>query len=377
MKRTVPGEGPATDVRIVLLFPVLDFGGIESRAVIQARGMAARYPRLRFCCFADEGWAAGEIRALGVPVDVLEASPSVRNPRATWRLWRYLSRWRPDVLHASSGAMTVHGLLAGTAAGVPVRIVEEVGIPSRGRVGRWLFPFLYRLATCVIGVSDAVVVHLINQDGVPPAKARRIYNAIEDRFLELRDHAPSPDTFRIFAAGRLAPVKGHADLLQALAPLLRGEDMVTLQIAGDGSELRALHRLASELRIAERVTFCGHRTDVPELLAACDLFVLPSRSEGFGLAVVEAMAVGVPIIATSVGGVPEVVPSWAQEWLVPPGDVEKLRAAVRRMVAIAPDDRAMMGQRLREHAVAHFDPQQYVANLEALYAELLAEARRR
>lgn len=273
--------------------------------------------------------------------------------------------------------MTVHGLLAGTAAGVPVRIVEEVGIPARGRVGRRLFPTLYRLATCVIGVSDAVVSYLVGQDGVPPAKARRIYNAIEERYMELRDRAPSSDGFRIFAAGRLAPVKGHADLLRAVAPLLSDETLVTLQIAGDGSEWSALHRLASELQIAERVTFYGHRTDVPELLATSDLFVLPSRSEGFGLAVVEAMAVGVPVVATRVGGVPEVVPAWASEWLVPPGDVEGLRSAVIRMLAMAPEYRAAMGQRLREHAVAHFGPEQYVANLEALYAELLAEASRR
>ena len=353
---------------VVRVYPVLDFGGIESLAVIQAAGWP-REDTLRYCCFADAGSAAETIRGLGFTVDELGTAPSVRNPRALWRLWRYLRHHQPAIVHAVSGAMTVHGLLAARLAGVPVRIVEEVGIPTRGRAGTIIFPWLYRLATCVIGVSDAVVDYLIEQDGVPRSKARRIYNAIEQRYVEAStrtDHA----TFTILVAGRLAPVKGHADLINALAPTLRDGD-VSLQIAGDGAERQPLKDLTQELDVGDSIEFLGYRSDLPDLLAACDVFVLPSRMEGFGLAVVEAMAAGVPVVATRVGGVPEVVPDWASDYLVPAEDPVAMRTAVERVRVLSEQERRELGGRLRDHAVQHFGPERYVRELQDLYAELL------
>ena len=367
---TVARNGRARDrSTTVLLFPVLDFGGIESRAVIQAEGMAARGANVRVCCFADDGSAASAIRAVGVPVDVIGTRPSVRNPRALWRLWRYLRAHEVAILHTVTGAMTVHGMLAGFFAGVPVRIVEEVGIPDRGPFGRVLFPFFYRLATCVIGVSDSVVTFLVEEDGVEPRRARRVYNAIDSRFLE--DYPRNADdTFRILTAGRLAPVKGHADLLHALAPLLSRTENVALSIAGEGSERTSLEALVRALGIERQVEFLGYRSDLPELLAASQLFVLPSRMEGFGLAVVEAMAARVPVVATRVGGVPEVFPDWAQEWLVDPGDLQALGQAIERVRALGPAERDDMGSRLRDHAAYQFGPARYIAELDSLYREL-------
>ena len=356
---------------VVVVFPVLDFGGIESRAVIQA----ACWPTddaLRFCCFADAGSAAATVRGLGFIVDELGTAPSVRNPRALWRLWRYLRYHRPAIVHAVSGAMTVHGLLAATLAGVPVRIVEEVGIPTRGRVGRVIFPWLYRLATCVIGVSDAVVDSLVVHEGVPRMKARRIYNAIEQRYVKASTRTDHP-TFTILTAGRLAPVKGHADLIRALAPTLLEGD-VRMQIAGDGAERQQLNDLARQLDVGELIEFLGYRSDLPDLLAACDVFVLPSRMEGFGLAAVEAMAAGVPVVATRVGGVPEVVPDWASDFLVAAEDPVAMRTAVERVRSLSEQERREMGGRLRDHAVQHFGPERYVRELQDLYAELLDRA---
>ena len=356
---------------VVRVFPVLDFGGIESRAVIQAMSWLPDQA-LRFCCFAEAGSAAVTIRNLGFAVDELGTPPSVRNPRALWRLWRYLRHHRPLVVHAVSGAMTVHGLLAATLARVPVRIAEEVGIPNRGRVGRIAFPWLYRLATCVIGVSNAVVEFLVERDGVPRSKVRRVYNAIELRYFAPISRS-STELFTILAAGRLAPVKGHADLLAALAPLLRGEKAL-LRIAGDGPEQERLVALAAELGVSDTVEFLGFRSDLPELMRAADLFVLPSRMEGFGLAVVEAMAAGVPVVATHVGGVPEVVPDWAVDELVGPGDPAAMRAAIERVLDMSEQQRRDIGMQLRDHAVEHFGPERYVRQLQELYAELTAAA---
>ena len=350
-----------------MLLPVLDFGGIESRAIIQAAHWPTD-PPLRFCCFTDAGSAASAIREMGYPVDELGTRPSVRNVRGLWQLWRYLRRRRPNVVHGVSGSMTVHGLVAARLAGVPIRLAEEVGIPTRGTLGRLLFPWTYRLASCVIGVSDAVVDHIVEHDGVPRSKVRRIYNAVERRFFEAGARYQEP-RFTILTAGRLAQVKGDRDLLVALAPMLRSGE-VTLRIAGDGPERGRLSALTREMGLGDAVEFLGFRSDLPSLLAGADLFVLPSRMEGFGLAVVEAMAAGVPVVATNVGGVPEVVPGWASDALVAPGDEKAMRAAVERVWALPEAERRGLGARLREHAAVNFGPERYVQELLDLYGEL-------
>ena len=361
-------------IRVVLLVPVLDFGGIETRTVLQASHSSGTRIDLKVCCFEDAGRAARAIRACGITVDELGTTPSVRNPSALYRLIRYLHRTDVDVLHTVTGAMTVHGMLAGRIAGVPVRIAEEVGIPRRGKLGQRLFPYLYRQASCVIGVSDAVIEHIVAEDGVPPDKARRVYNAIEPRYFEQPVRRRLDETFEILTAGRLDPLKGHADLVNALAPWLRDSADVRLRIAGDGAERSSLGSLIADLGIADQVELMGYRSDLPELLAETDLFVLPSRSEGFGLAVVEAMAARVPVVATRVGGVPEVFPEWAADWLVPPSDPTSLRLAVQRVRAMPRREREQLGARLHAHAKEHFAVEAYVAEIEALYSELLSRS---
>jgi glycosyltransferase involved in cell wall biosynthesis len=364
-------RGPRDAHGVVLLVPVLDFGGVESRIVIQAAGMATSPFHLRVCCFEQDGRAADLVRDLGVPVDVLGTRPTVRNPVGLLRLWRYLRHHRPSILHARTGAMTVQGLVAASLARVPVRIAEEVGIPTRGAFGRVLFPLIYRLATCVIAVSSSVAEYLEAHDGVPRRKVRRVYNAVDARHFTPVER-PARTTVDVLSVGRLVPVKAFDVLIEAMAPLLREPGTrLRLTIAGDGAERERLVKLAEAFGVAEQVRFLGHRTDVPDLLASADVFVLSSRSEGFALAVVEAMAARVPVIATSVGGVPEVVPTWAAEWLVDADDPLALRAAIDRMRHLRPEVRDELGERLRAHAQERFGPGQYVERLGSLYAELL------
>jgi glycosyltransferase involved in cell wall biosynthesis len=352
---------------VLLLFPELDFGGVESLAIMQVRAMGDRC--LRVCALDRDGRAASEIRRTGVLVDVLCTAASIRNPIATWRLWRYLRRTRPLIIHARTGAMTFHGLVAATLARVPVRIVEEVGTPSRGRVGRVVFPWLYRLATCVVAVSDSVADYLVCHDGVPEEKIRRIHNAIDDRFFSCQPSSGG-DRFRIVVVGRLVPVKGIDVLLEAVAPLLRSDPEVSVTVVGDGPERGRLEQFAADLRISSSVEFPGYRADIAGLLEKADVFVLPSWSEGLPLALAEAMAAGIPVIATRVGGVPEVVPEWAGEWLVPAGDPSALLGAVGRMRGLDPARRRELGERLRDHADGEYSSRRYVAEMGSLYDEL-------
>jgi glycosyltransferase involved in cell wall biosynthesis len=365
------------DVKLVLVAPVLDFGGVESRIVIQCRLMSEEFGELRVCSLSGDGHAAGQARDLGISVDVLGIDPALRNPRAMFALWRYLRAHQPDIVHATTGAMTINAVGAAFLAGVPIRIAEEVGIPRRGRLGRRIFPLAYRAATVVVGVSDAVVRYLIQNDGVPESKAVRIYNTADDSYFRLqRPSVRAGGPIRVVSVGRLVPDKAYDILLRASQRAILNGSMV-LCLVGDGPLRVELEELASALDISAGVTFLGRSDDVAGELTGADIFVLPSRSEGLPLALVEAMAARLPVIATAVGGIPEILgDSTISNWMVPPDDAAALENALFRMVALSEHERADLGEQAHRIATDGFGQERYKSELLQLYAAALAHLNR-
>jgi glycosyltransferase involved in cell wall biosynthesis len=356
---------------LIIVVPTLDYGGLESQTVVHVKELVGTFRSIRVCCFHEAGLAAEEIRRLGVPVDVLNVTPSVRNFRATVALVRYLFRHKADVIHTRTGAVSFHGLLASLVVRTPVRVAEEVGLPERPRrMGRFVFPILYRLATGVIGVSDSVVDFLIEADRVNPERVVRIYNSVDASFFS-NEPREEPRGFRIVTVGRLATVKAHDCLIRSVAPLVSEDPDVSLVIVGDGPERKRLTQLSQELSVSSAVHFAGHQSGIAEVLRSASVFVLSSTSEGLGIALLEAMASKVPVISTAVGGVPEVMGPVASEWLVEPGDETALTESLRRMKAMSSEERALIGARLSQHALATFSVQRYKAELVSLYSTLL------
>ncbi len=167
---------------------------------------------------------------------------------------------------------------------------------------------------------------------------------------------------------RLDAQKGHPTLLEAIAEL---PDALFL-FAGDGPERAALEARAAELGVAERVLFLGRREDVPQLLAACDVFALPSLYEGSSLAVLEAMAAGIPIVSSAIGGTEELIEDGRSGLLVPPGDAPALAAALRRALA-DPELRSELAARARERVDAGLTREQNAARAAGVYRQLLGE----
>lgn len=367
-------EGRLPKSRLVLLVPVLDFGGVESRILIQAEEMQSRVGEVRICTFWKAGAAAERLRGQGIPVDVLGVDPSIRNPRATVRLRAYLRKHKPDILHACIGEANWHGLIAGALAGVPVRIVEEVGMPFRSALTQRAFPWLYRLAHCVVGVSQATCDFLAGPDGADPAKVRLVYNAADAAFFEsppVDERAPE-SPFRVLAVGRLDPVKNQTMLIRAFAGLRKQVSTAELYIAGEGPSRSELEMLIRSLNVGDHVRLLGFRSDVRELLAQADLFVLPSHSEGHPIALVEAMACELPVLASDVGGVGEVIHELGEEYLLSPTDEAGWTAAMTLMAVKTPGERKALGRQARQLVIERFSPETYVANLVALYEDLLS-----
>jgi N-acetyl-alpha-D-glucosaminyl L-malate synthase BshA len=185
----------------------------------------------------------------------------------------------------------------------------------------------------------------------------------------LRASLAAPGDLVLLHASNFRPVKRIPDVVRVFAAVARARPAVLLML-GDGPEVAAAHRMARELGVADRVHFLGVHEDVAPLLSAADVFLLPSETESFGLAALEAMACEVPVVATCVGGLPEVIEHGRTGWLCPPGDIEGMAAACLRLAD--PATHATMASQARHRAVTAFGAARVVPRYEALYREVLA-----
>ncbi len=364
---------PHSRPTVVRLIPVLDFGGVESIFVLQSKLIDPAVFDFRVCTFWKKGAAAREVEATGVQVDDLGVDPAIRNPRATLALARYLRRLRPDVVHASIGEANFHAALVGRLAGVPVTIIEEQGLPARGRAARWAHTALYRRVDAIVGVSGTSCAYLIDKEHAPRQRVHRIYNCARSEFFGARP--PKATTGRPFTAlvvGRLVEVKNHERLLRAFAEVVKRHPTARLQIAGDGPLRERTELLLKELALTNNVELLGFRSDVLTLLRAADVFLLPSLSEGCSLALAEAMASGTPVIGSMAGGIPEVMQDVGREWLVAPTDIGGWASALTRMIELSDEQRDDLGARAAKVA-QRFSPEAHIAEVQGLYGNLLRD----
>jgi glycosyltransferase involved in cell wall biosynthesis len=191
-----------------------------------------------------------------------------------------------------------------------------------------------------------------------------------------RQFAPEPGTQILLSVGRLSQEKGHAELLRAMAAIRKTHPVppVRLVLAGDGPEAASLKALCSELNLRDSVIFAGHQTDVRPFYAMADVFVLPSHSEGSPNVLLEAMDANLPIVATAVGGIPEMVTSGETALLTPARDVEALSASLLRMLADRPL-RLRLADAARAVLLRH-SPERYFQNLAAVFRDVAAQAPR-
>jgi glycosyltransferase involved in cell wall biosynthesis len=303
----------------------------------------------------------------------------VRRPISPWRdlaglveLVRLLRRERPDILHANSSKAGVLGRLAAVLAGVPIRIFTVHGWAFSAHSGA--ASLLYHaadrlmrpLTTATICVSERERARGLEARTCIPERTTVILNAVDVARVPRAGHDGAGP--RIVSVGRLAAPKDFRTLVRALALLPRGA--AEALIVGDGPDRAQLEAEIARLGLAEQVLLAGERRDVPELLARADLFVLSSRSEGLPVSVLEAMAAGLPVIASSVGGLPELVADGETGMLVEAGDVDDLAAALRLLLA-EPSLRRRLGAAGRARAEERFGLERFRrAHLELYSAEL-------
>jgi glycosyltransferase involved in cell wall biosynthesis len=286
---------------------------------------------------------------------------------------RMLRRTQVDLVHAHEFTTAVYGAAAARIIGKPYVITMH---GAQTVLNAWrrraALAWAFKGSRATVGVSDDTTRFMERTLKLRPGIVTTVRNGIPVRpgsGAGVRTELGiQPGEVLLVAVGNLVPRKGHRVLLEALKPLA-GSDLPPwrLVIAGRGKQKEPLQQLANELGIAGRVHLLGHRDDIPDLLAAADVFVMPSLWEGLPLAILEAMFAGKPVIASAISGIPEAIESGVQGLLVPAGDAPSLSRALRELLG-DPARRAAFGAAGRRRAEAEFTIEHMTDAYERLYA---------
>jgi glycosyltransferase involved in cell wall biosynthesis len=343
---------------VLLAITLAEVGGAQSYVAALLPALAERYDVV-LAAFGEGPLreAAARAGARFVPLEhVRRPINPLRDLAGLVELTRLMRRERPQVLHASSSKAGVLGRVAATLARVPVRFFTVHGWAFSAYSG--LSGLVYRVADRLMAPLTTVTICVSEQElaaGLEAGACRRessvvIHNAVDVAAAPRSGHdRPVP---RLIAVGRLKAPKDFMTLVRALAELPAGSFQGL--IVGDGPDRAEVEAEIRRLGLEENVVLAGERSDVPELLAASDVFVLSSRSEGLPVSVLEAMAAELPVVASAVGGLAELVEDGVTGLLVPAGDERALAEALGRLVE-DPEQRRSLGAAGRARAEAQFD----------------------
>jgi glycosyltransferase involved in cell wall biosynthesis len=343
-----------------------DPGGTERQMIELVRRLNPARWAVHIACFHTRGaWFS---RASEVAASVAEFPvTSFQSPRALKHLWAF-ARWcraqKIAVAHTTELYSNIFGLPGAALAGVPVRIGNRREInPDKSAAQIAMQRAGYSVAHKIVANSKAAADRL-RAEGVPSRKIAVIPNGLDVDGVQPRQARPR--LRRIAVVANLRPEKGHDVLLDAAVEVLRRFPDTHIECVGGGPLLDALIGRAEARGLLHAVTFLGQRDDVPARLADADLFVLPSRSEAFPNAVLEAMAAGLPIVASGVGGIRELIADDRTGLLVPAGDPPALADRLCRLMA-DPALAARLGDAARADAHARYSFERMVAAFERLY----------
>jgi L-malate glycosyltransferase len=368
-------------LRILHAVETLEIGGTETQAVQTAVRQAAAGHDVTVACLRSEGPLFTVLQEACISVTEFRKRRKLLSIQGLWQLFRltcFLRRYRFDVLHCHDLMSNLLGVPAARLARTPKIISSRRYLDLEWWSG-WprtrIASFVYRLSHHVIVNSASIRDLLVNRDKISRQKISVFPNGIDiERFLTAKHKDPelsflsSSSTIVAVVANMYSPVKGHSTLIKAAVEVCRHFPNVLFALIGDGKERPNLEKQVKDAGVSKNFLFLGSRKDVPQLLACCAISVLPSDSEGFPNALLEAMAARLPVIATSVGGVPEVIANEVTGLLVPPANPSALSAAILRLLN-EHEVRNRLADAGHTHLVEHFSFGRLTNSLEALYRQ--------
>ena len=328
---------------------------------------------------------AADLKRIGLAVDFIPV-PNLRHPLNLFRILRYFRLHRPQLVHTQLEFSDILGTLAARILGIPSLSTIHVLDTSAERISKVLRVKLRRFVlgkfcSRIIAVSEKTRAHHLKPGGLDPKRITTVYNGIDIlRFKNINEseitktkrllHLPLNRKIIVTVAVLREP-KGIQYMINALPLILEHFPDVHYLIVGDGSYGITLKDLALALSLQDHITFAGHRTDIPNLLACSDIFVLPTLGDALPTVLIEALAAGKPIVASDVGGVPEIIDNGVDGLLVQPGDSSKLANACLQLLKNT-EQVSQMIQAGNQTVLQRFDVDMQIKQLSKIYEELVA-----
>ncbi len=379
--------GNTVKTKIIWMIDSLGHGGAERLTLAILERFDRERFDLRVCALQERSGnpVAKDLEKAGIPVDTLNI-PTLRHPANLFKIIGYLRRHRPQLIHAQLEFSIVLGSLAARLMGIPcVATLHTLDNPQERRA-RWRYRLtlaaLKYLCSRSVAVSESTRRHHLRDGNIPGEKIITLYNGIDlsaykdpspEAWLEKRKALGlAPNSTIAVTVAVLREPKGIQYMLQAMAQLRETHPNLQYLVVGDGEHGPALKELMRSLGLENQVNFAGQRKDIPEILPICDFFVLPTLTEALPTVLMEAMAAQKAIIASNVGGVPEMIQDNVNGRLLPPGDAMALITACAQLA----DDSALRkawgtaGQAICQEK---FNIQQQIISLENLYFSLIGK----
>jgi glycosyltransferase involved in cell wall biosynthesis len=400
MKPTLAGEMAQGEVsnlpaassgrrrKVFYLLDSLNIGGTETQAVELAVRMPTSGYEITLGCLTARGPLLERLKGSDVRIEEFHPKGGLDSPTGFYEMLRlaaYLRRERFDVVHAHDLWSNLMGVPAARLARVPAIISSQRDLSHfdwyRG-MKRKALRTIQRMSNVLLANATPIRDALIAEDRFPSAKLRVVHNGVDttrfQRGRRDREHLfPGPDRGKlvVLVGNMHSDVKGHPWLIEAAPNVLKEFPDTRFILAGDGEARKDFERQVRDSGLAASFVFLGARRDVPDILASCDIGVLPSKAEGLSNAVLEYMAAGLPTIVSRVGGNPELVQDGVTGLLIPPQDSPALEAALLRLLRDENFARRL-AEAGRRVATQDYSFERLVRDVDALYTELLAGTKR-
>lgn len=353
-------------MRILHVTHSLGYGGIESQ--LQSLAATASLDSHQFCAIFTGGKAAESIMASGRNVTALNIDPWHHPFRAIRRLAQLIESLRPDIVHCHGLEANIWGVAAARLAGIRKTVAEEIGIWDRSWRATAALSIAYRLAPHIVSTSDAVKRFLI-EHRIPARKITTIYNPVRFSHESAKPRV-NGEPLRIACVGRLHDVKNPLGLVHAIGLAKIHGLSVEAHFLGDGPQHQHVEELARDLKLGSAVHLHGFQSDPFPTLAKCHLYVQPSPAEGFGIAMVEAMGCGLPVICSRFGAAPEIMEQGAHGWMIDDVQPKTIAAAIAAAAVLKPSRLFEIGQAAQRSVRNRFTPEIYQRELEVFYDNL-------
>lgn len=353
--------------RVLFVTHSLGFGGVESHLNSIADRINDNYGEAIFCALTSGGMVSESLSNRGHKVFLLDSRARVPDLLAILRLSKLIRKLSPDVVHCFGVEANFHGIVAAIASGVSQVFAEEIGTPTHSRKARWILNLVYRFAYGVIVPTQSVKDRLVSLKEAPAHKIRILPNPVETPAPVPIPKATSP--FRLVFVGRLEPEKNALALVKAMTLLTKAGENISLEIYGDGSQHEAILREIEDNELTRRVWLHGQVNAPFGACAAAHLFVQPSLTEGFGIALIEAMSAGIPVLTTRVGVAQEIIRNGSNGWFLADSSETAIAATITNILKTDSNTLQKVGQRGKDQVGNLFSPEEYLHKLRELHTK--------